>query len=159
MQSVDALIREAIDDYVRKGWSVMLPPGAIVLVGAVAQLEARQRIGMLDAAPPLAMQAGGLAAPAWESLSDEDLADVARMAVRRKHEAVVSRVAAQVDLPPPRTQGDVVDLMLKLGLVQRIGDGDSFCWTVVRPLPRPRVVIVPESDGTRHYEVWGPVLP
>lgn len=126
MESVEAAIREAIDDYVRAGWSVMLPPGAIVLVVAVAQLEARQWIGRWDAAPPMAMQPEALTAPAWAPLSDEDLADEARMAVRRKQEAVASRVAAQVDLPPPRTQGDVVDLMLKLGLILRIGTVTRF---------------------------------
>src|SRR5437764_3988999 len=65
MQSVDAAIREAIEEYIRTGWSLMLPPGAIVLLGAVAQLEARQHIGNFNAALPLAMQAGALAAPAW----------------------------------------------------------------------------------------------
>ena len=146
MESVDAAIREAIEDYIRTGWSAMLPPGAIVLVGAVAQLEARQRIGELDAAPPMAMQRGRLAAPAWEPLSDEDLADEARLAVRRKHEAVASYVAARVESPSPTTQGDVVDLMLRLGLIQRVGDADSVRWRVVRPLPRPEVVILPEKD-------------
>jgi hypothetical protein len=154
MESVDAAIRAAIEDYIRTGWSVMLPPGAVVLVGTVAQLEARQRIGELDSAPPMAMQGGGLAAPAWEPLSDEALADEARMAVRRKHEAVASYVAARVDAPSPRTQGDVVDLMLKLGLIQRTGDGDSVRWRVVRPLPRPEVVILPDNDGeVRRQEI------
>jgi hypothetical protein len=145
MQPVDAGIREAIDDYIRMGWSLILPPGAIVLLGAVAQLEARQQIGHFPAALPLAMQAGALAAPAWEPLSDEDRADEATMALRRKHEAVTWRIAGQVHVLPPKTQADVVDLMLKLGLVQRVGDGDSVRWTVVRPLPKPDVVILPEK--------------
>ena len=144
MQPVDTGIREAIEEYVRTGWSLILPPGAIVLLGAVAQLEARQQIGHFDAALPLAMQAGALAAPAWEPLSDEDRADETTMALRRKHEAVTWRIAGQVHVLPPKTQGDVVDLMLRLGLVQRIGDGDSARWTVVRPLPRPEVDILPD---------------
>jgi hypothetical protein len=144
MQSVDAGIREAIEEYTRTGWSLILPPGAIVLLGAVAQLEARQQIGEFNAAQPLAMQAGALAAPAWEPLSDEDRADETTMALRRKHEAVTWRIAGQVHVLPPKTQGDVVDLMLRLGLVQRIGDGDSARWTVVRPLPRPEVDILPD---------------
>jgi hypothetical protein len=150
MQSVDPLIREAMEDYVQKGWSLVLPPGAIVLLGAVAQLEAQQWIGDLDSAKPLAMRAGGLAAPAWEPLSEKDLADEPTMALRRKHEAVTWRIANQVHVPPPRTQGDVVDLMLKLGLIQRIGDGDSVRWKVVRPLPRPDVVIVPDRESRQH---------
>ena len=154
MQPVDTGIREAIEDYIRMGWSLVLPPGAIVLLGAVAQLEARQQIGEFHAAQPLAMQAGGLAAPAWEPLSDEDLADEATMALRRKHELASWRIAGQVHVLPPKTQGDVVDLMLKLGLIQRVGDGDSVRWTVVRPLPRPEVVILPEKDrALRQCEV------
>ena len=154
MQSVDAGIREAIEEYIRTGWSLILPPGAIVLLGAVAQLEARQQIGNFSAALPLAMQAGALAAPAWEPLSDEDRADEATMALRRKHEAVTWRIAGQVQVLPPKTQGDVVDLMLRLGLIQRIGDGDSARWTVVRPLPRPQVAILPEKDcESRQHEV------
>jgi hypothetical protein len=152
MQTVDTGIREAIEDYIRIGWSLVLPPGAIVLLGAVAQLEARQRIGEFNAAQPLAMQAGALAAPAWEPLSDEDRADEAAMALRRKHEAVSWRIAGQVHVLPPKTQGDVVDLMLKLGLIRRIGDGDSAQWAVVRPLPRPEVVILPDKDQeSRQY--------
>jgi hypothetical protein len=147
MQSVDAGIREAIEEYIRTGWSLILPPGAIVLLGAVAQLEARQQIGTFTAALPLAMQAGALAAPAWEPLSDADRADEATMALRRRHEAVSWRIAGQVHLLPPRTQGEVVDLMLKLGLIQRAGDGVSVQWKIVRPLPRPEVVILPDSDG------------
>src|SRR4030088_1051556 len=143
MQPVDAGIREAIDDKHQLGWSLILPPGAIVLLGAVAQLEARQQIGHFDAALPLAMQAGALAAPAWEPLSDEDRADEAAMALRRKHEAVSWRIAGQVHVLPPKTQADVVDLMLKLGLIQRAGDADSARWKVVRPLPQPEVVILP----------------
>jgi hypothetical protein len=160
MQPVDAGIREAIDDYVRMGWSLILPPGGIVLLGAVAQLEARQQIGEFKAAQPLAMQAGALAAPAWEPLSDEDRADEATMALRRKHQAVSWRIATQAHVLPPKTQADVVDLMLKLGLIERVGDGDSLQWKVVRPLPRPQVVIVPEKvHESRHYEVGGSVLP
>jgi hypothetical protein len=136
MESADLTIGEAIEDYVRTGWSRMLPPGAVVLLGAVAQLEAQQGIGELDAAQPLAMQATGLAGPAWEPLSDEDLADEARMAVRRKHEEVSSCIAAEVGVPPPRTQADVADLMVRLGLIERIGEGASVRWKVVRPLPR-----------------------
>ena len=64
MQPVDTGIREALEDYIRTGWSLVLPPGAIVLLGAVAQLEARQRIGEFHAAQPMAMQEGALAAPA-----------------------------------------------------------------------------------------------
>ncbi|HWD72634.1 MAG TPA: DUF6042 family protein [Actinomycetota bacterium] len=146
MQSVDAGIREAIEEYIRTGWSLILPPGAILLLGAVAQLEARQQIGNFTAALPLAMQAGALAAPAWEPLSDADRADEATMALRRRHEAVTWRIAGQVHLLPPRTQGEVVDLMLKLGLIQRVGDGASVQWKIVRPLPRPEVVILPDSD-------------
>jgi hypothetical protein len=146
MQSVDAGIREAIEEYIRTGWSLILPPGAIVLLGAVAQLEARQQIGNFTAALPLVMQAGALAAPAWEPLSDADRADEATMALRRRHEAVSWRIAGQVHLLPPRTQGEVVDLMLKLGLIQRVGDGASVQWRIVRPLPRPEVVILPDSD-------------
>jgi len=146
MQSVDAGIREAIEEYIRTGWSLILPPGAIVLLGAVAQLEARQQIGNFTAALPLVMQAGALAAPAWEPLSDADRADEATMALRRRHEAVSWRVAGQVHLLPPRTQGEVVDLMLKLGLIQRAGDGASVQWKIVRPLPRPEVVILPDND-------------
>jgi hypothetical protein len=149
MQTVDTGIREAIEDYIRMGWSLVLPPGAIVLLGAVAQLEARQQIGEFNAAQPLAMQAGALAAPAWEPLSDEDRADEAAMALRRRHEAVTWRIAGQVHVLPPKTQADVVDLMLKLGLIQRTGDGNSARWTVVRPLPRPEVLILPDL---RHYE-------
>jgi hypothetical protein len=37
--------------------------------------------------------------------------------------------------------------MLKLGLIQRAGDGASVQWKIVRPLPRPEVVILPDSDG------------
>jgi hypothetical protein len=146
MQPVDAGIGEAIDDYIRMGWSLILPPGAIVLLGAVAQLEARQRIGEFNGAQPLAMQAGALAAPAWEPLSDADRADEATMALRRKHEAVSWRVATQAHVLPPKTQADVVDLMLRLGLIRRIGDGDSARWAVVRPLPQPEVVILPDKD-------------
>jgi hypothetical protein len=146
MQPVDTGIREAIEDYIRMGWSLVLPPGAIVLLGAVAQLEARQRIGEFNAAQPLAMQEGALAAPAWEPLSEEDRADEATMVLRRKHEAVSWRIATQAHVLPPKTQADVVDLMLRLGLIQRIGDGDSARWTVVRPLPRPEVVILPDRD-------------
>ena len=146
MQSVDAGIREAIEEYIRTGWSLILPPGAIVLLGAVAQLEARQQLGNFNAALPLAMQAGALAAPAWEPLSDADRADEAAMALRRRHEAVTWRIAGQVHVLPPTTQGEVVDLMLKLGLIERVGDGASVRWQVVRPLPRPEVVILPEDD-------------
>jgi hypothetical protein len=146
MQSVDAGVSEAIEEYIRTGWSLVLPPGAIVLLGAVAQLEARQQIGNFAAALPLAMQAGALAAPAWEPLSDADRADEATMALRRRHEAVTWRIAGQVHVLPPRTQGEVVDLMLKLGLIERAGDGASVRWQVVRPLPRPEVVILPERD-------------
>ena len=153
MQSVDAGIREAIEEYIRTGWSLILPPGAIILLGAVAQLEARQQIGNFSTALPLAMQAGALGAPAWEPLSDADRADEATMALRRKHEAVTWRIAGQVHLLPPRTQGEVVDLMLKLGLIQRAGDGASVRWSVVRPLPRPEVVILPGNDrNLRQYE-------
>src|SRR5205085_6860795 len=133
MQSVDAAIHEAIEEYIRTGWSLMLPPGAIVLLGAVAQLEARQQIGNFNAALPMAMQAGALAAPAWEPLSDEDRADEATMALRRRHEAVTWRIAGQVHVLPPRAQGEVADLMLKLGLIERVGDGASVWWQVVRP--------------------------
>ena len=146
MQPVDTGIREAIEEYIRTGWSLILPPGAIVLLGAVAQLEARQQIGEFNAAQPLAMQAGALAAPAWEPLSDEDRADETTMALRRKHEAVTWRIAGQVHVLPPKTQGDVVDLMLKLGLIQRVGDGASVRWNIVRPLPRPEVEILPDKD-------------
>ena len=145
MQPVDTGIREALEDYIRTGWSLVLPPGAIVLLGAVAQLEARQQIGEFNAAQPLAMQEGALGAPAWEPLSDEDRADETTMALRRKHEAVTWRIAGQVDVLPPKTQADVIDLMLRLGLIQRTGDGDSAHWKVVRPLPRPEVVILPEK--------------
>jgi len=145
-QSVDAAIREAIEEYIRTGWSLILPPGAIVLLAAVAQLEARQQIGNFNAPLPLAMQARALAAPAWEPLSNADRVDEASMALRRKHEAVTWRIAGQVHLLPPRTQGEVVDLMLKLGLIQRAGDGASVRWSVVRPLPHPEVVILPEDD-------------
>jgi hypothetical protein len=145
MPPVDTGIREAIEDYIRMGWSLVLPPGAIVLLGAVAQLEARQRIGEFNAAQPLAMQEGALAAPAWEPLSEEGRADEATMALRRKHEAVSWRIAAQAHVLPPKTQADVVDLMLRLGLIQRIGDGDSARWAVVRPLPRPEVLILPDK--------------
>src|ERR1700730_14918646 len=116
MQPVDAGIREAIDDYVRMGWSLILPPGAIVLLGAVAQLEARQQIGRFDEALPLAMQAGALAAPAWEPPAGGYRADESTMALRRRHEAVSWRIAGQVHVLPPKTQTDVVDLMIKLGL-------------------------------------------
>jgi hypothetical protein len=92
------------------------------------------------------MQAGALAAPAWEPLSDADRADEATMALRRRHEAVTWRIAGQVHLLPPRTQGEVVDLMLKLGLIQRFGDGASTRWKVVHPLPHPEVVILPDGD-------------
>jgi hypothetical protein len=136
MESADLPISEALKDYLRTGWSRVLPPGAIVLLGAVAQLEAQQRIGALNAAQPLAMQAIGLAGPAWEPLTGEDLADDARMAARRRHEAVSSSVAAEVGFPPPVTQGDVADLMVRLGLIERIRDGASVRWRVVRPLPR-----------------------
>src|SRR5260370_18359539 len=105
MQSVDAGIREAIEEYIRTGWSLILPPGAIVLLGAVAQLEARQQIGTFTAALPLVMQAGALAAPAWEPLSDADRADEATMALRRRHEAVSSRIAGQAPLLPPKHSG------------------------------------------------------
>jgi hypothetical protein len=133
MESADLPIGEAIQDYLRTGWSRVLPPGAIVLLGAVAELEAQQQIGGFDAKQPLAMQA---ASPAWEPLTDEDLADEARMAARSKHEAVSSSVAAGVGFPPPVTQGDVADLMVRLGLIERIRDGASVRWKVVRPLPR-----------------------
>jgi hypothetical protein len=136
MESADLPIGEAIQDYLRTGWSRVLPPGAVVLLGAVAQVEAQQQIGGLDSVQPLAMQAIGLAGPAWEPLSDEDLADDARMTARRKHEAVSSSVAAAVGSPPPITQGDVADLMVRLGLIERIRDGASVRWRVVRPLPR-----------------------
>src|SRR5579864_3636966 len=147
MQTVDAGVREAIEEYIRTGWSLILPPGAIVLLGAVAQLEARQEIGNFAAALPLAMQAGALSAPAWEPLSDADRADEATMALRRRHEAVTWRIAGQVQVLPPRTQGEVVDLMLKLGLIQRSGDGSSARWNVVHPLPHPEVVILPDRPG------------
>ncbi len=154
MQSVDAGVREAIEEYIRTGWSLVLPPGAIVLLGAVAQLEARQQVGNFNAALPLAMQAGALAAPAWEPLSAEDRADEATMALRRRHEAVSWRIAGQVHVLPPKTQADVVDLMLKLGLIQRVGDGASVRWNVIRPLPRPAVVILPEKGrGSRRDEI------
>ena len=146
MQAVDAGVREAIEEYIRTGWSLILPPGAIVLLGAVAQLEARQEIGNFTAALPLAMQAGALSAPAWEPLSDADRADEATMALRRRHEAVTWRIAGQVQVLPPRTQGEVVDLMLKLGLIQRFGDGSSARWKVVHPLPHPEVVILPDGE-------------
>lgn len=146
MQTMDAGIREALEEYIRTGWSLLLPPGAIVLLGAVAQLEARQEIGNFAAALPLAMQAGALAAPAWEPLSDEDRADEATMALRRRHEAVTWRIAGQVHLLPPRTQGEVVDLMLRLGLIERFGEGTSVRWNVVHPLPRPEVVILPDEE-------------
>jgi hypothetical protein len=136
MESADLPIGEAIQDYLRTGWSRVLPPGAVVLLGAVAQVEAQQQIGGLDSVQPLAMQAIGLAGPAWEPLSDEELADDARMTARRKHEAVSSSVAAAVGFPPPITQGDVADLMVRLGLIERIRDGASVRWRVVRPLPR-----------------------
>jgi hypothetical protein len=136
MELADLPISEAIQDYFRTGWSRVLPPGAIVLLGAVAQLEAQQQIGGFDAVQPLAMQATGLAGPAWEPLTDEDLADEARMAARRRHEAVSSSVAAEVGFPPPVTQGDVADLMVRLGLIERVRDGASVRWRVVRPLPR-----------------------
>jgi hypothetical protein len=64
MQSDDPSIGEALEEYIRTGWSLILPAGAIVLLGAVAQLETQQRIGELGSAQPLAMQAGGLATPA-----------------------------------------------------------------------------------------------
>jgi hypothetical protein len=147
MKTVDAGVREAIEEYIRTGWSLILPPGAIVLLGAVAQLEARQEIGNFTAALPLAMQAGALSAPAWEPLSDADRADEATMALRRRHEAVTWRIAGQVEVLPPRTQGEVVDLMLQLGLIQRFGEGSSARWKVVHPLPHPEVVILP--DGAR----------
>src|SRR6266550_1644232 len=125
MQSVDSGIREAIEEYIRN----------------------------FNAALPLAMHAGALAAPAWEPLSDEDRADQAAMALRRRHEAVTWRIAGQVHLLPPRTQGEVVDLMLKLGLIQRVGDGSSVRWRIVRPLPRPEVVILPDNErGPRRDE-------
>jgi Family of unknown function (DUF6042) len=76
------------------------------------------------------------------------------MTLRRKHEAVTWRIAGQVHFIPPKTQADVVDLMLKLGLIQRSGDSNLVRWTVVRPLPRPEVVILPEKDReSRRREV------
>jgi Family of unknown function (DUF6042) len=152
MKTVDAGVREAIEEYIRTGWSLILPPGAIVLLGAVAQLEARQGIGNFTAALPLAMQAGALSAPAWEPLSDADRADEATMALRRRHEAVTWRIAGQVQVLPPRTQGEVVDLMLKLGLIQRFGDGSSARWKVVHPLPHPAVVILPDGKREPHRD-------
>jgi hypothetical protein len=88
----------------------------------------------------MAMQTGALAVPAWP-LSDEDWADEATMALRRKHEAVTWRIAGQVHVLPPKTQADVVDLMLRLGLIQRvrangpengIGWGETLGLTIVR---------------------------
>lgn len=146
MQTVDGGVREALEEYIRTGWSLVLPPGAIVLLGAVAQLEARQEIGNFTAALPLAMQPRALAAPAWEPLSDADRGDETAMALRRRHEAVTWRIAGQVQALPPRTQGEVVDLMLKLGLIQRFGDGSSARWKVVHPLPHPEVVILPAGQ-------------
>jgi len=36
--------------------------------------------------------------------------------------------------------------MLKLGLIQRFGDGSSARWKVVHPLPHPEVVILPDGE-------------
>lgn len=133
----------SVSEYLRVGWLQRLPHSAFSLYEAVVRMEDEGLVGELDAQPSGSRVAetlasiGGLAADpfAWYE-GEVDVSDAEGQELLDDIRAELRRAEASVGLQV-HTNADVLELMRRLGLVERVLSGAQATWRPVRPIPLP----------------------
>lgn len=133
----------SISEYLRVGWLQRLPHSAFSLYEAVLRMEDEGLVGELDAQPSGSRVAetlastGGLAADpfAWYE-GEVDVSDSEGQELLDDIRAELRRAEASVGLQV-HTNADLLELMRRLGLVERVHAFGQATWRPVRPIPLP----------------------
>lgn len=130
-------------DFMESGWMRWLPHGALMIHMAVLDASLRDVAGDLEALQDderFRMVTRGLESAVWDEPEDLDPDDPEDAEELEGHLARVERVdsiAADYGLGPVRTNWHLAQLMLRLGLLERVEDSGDVSWRPVTPLPLP----------------------
>ncbi len=158
-----------MSDYLRSGWIRHLPRNAFTIYEAVLWLHVDEIQGEIEEQPPggpvggLLAQIGGLRAGVW----DEQHSDLLRYPDSEEEELLadaksrLARAEAAVGMNV-RTNADLLELMRRLGVIERMEEHGMVRWRSADPLPLPdeRLPLSPreaaEEDALRweriHYD-------
>jgi hypothetical protein len=149
-----------ISEYLRVGWLQRLPRSAFSLYEAVLRMEDEGLVDELDAQPPGSRVAetlasiGGLAADpvAWYE-GEVDLSASEERELLADIRAELHRGEASVCLQV-RTNADLLELMRRLGLVERVHSAGQTTWQPVQPIPLPEErVLLSAAERAREDEL------
>lgn len=130
-------------DFMDSGWTRWLPDSALMVHMAILDAHLRDVAGDLDSLAEderFASVTRGLEAHVWDEPPDLDPTNPEELEELVLHNEWVERVdsiATDNGLGPIRTNRDLIELMRRLGVIERTWSAGVVRWRPVSPLPLP----------------------
>jgi hypothetical protein len=152
-----------LSDYMRSGWIRHLPRNAFTIYDAVLWLHVDEISGEIEEQPVVSRagallgQIGGLEAGIWDEQEADLLCnpDPEGEALLKDAKARLARAEAAFGLTV-RTNADLIELMRRLGVIERMEEEGEVRWRSADPLPLPgeRLPLSPEEAAEEDELRW-----
>lgn len=149
-----------VSEYMRVGWTHYLPHAAFTLYEIAVRMEHEGLTGELDEQEP-----GGVIADRIVEIGDMDAdpfalygscddPDEARLVAEIRVD--LRRAEASAGVEPVHTNRDLLELMRRLRLVERLSVGGRAAWRPVRPIPLPseRLLMTAAEKSAEDESRW-----